>query len=163
MTQRHLLLAAATAASLASGAAAAAEQTTTFDVQIVLEAACAVSADPLLDFGTVGLLGSAVDSSADITVQCTEGAAYTIGLSAGDNGLGVTTARRMLNLTNDITYDLYSDAGRSAHWGNAVAIDTVASVGTGSQQTFTVYGRVPAQDTPPAGTYTDTITVTVTY
>lgn len=163
MTQRHLLFAAATAASLGSGAALAAEQTTTFDVQIILEAACVVSADPLLDFGTVGLLSSAVDSDADITVLCTEGVAYDVGLSAGDNGGGVTTARKMLNATNDITYDLYSDSGRSTHWGDIILTDTLASTGTGANQVFTVYGRVPVQDTPPAGTYTDTITVTVTY
>ncbi|WP_163468383.1 spore coat protein U domain-containing protein, partial [Klebsiella michiganensis] len=28
---------------------------------------------------------------------------------------------------------------------------------------YTVYGRVPVQTTPAPGTYTDTITVTVTY
>jgi spore coat protein U-like protein len=30
-------------------------------------------------------------------------------------------------------------------------------------QNLTVYGRVPSQGTPSAGTYNDTITVTVTY
>ena len=163
MTQRPLLIAAAAAAALGGNAALAAEQTTTFDVQIVLEAACGVSADQLLDFGTAGLLSSAVDSDADITVLCTEGVVYDIGLSAGDNGGGVTTARKMLNGANDVTYDLFSDAGRSSHWGDIIDTDTVSATGTGANQTFTVYGRVPVQDTPPAGTYTDTITVTVTY
>ena len=32
-----------------------------------------------------------------------------------------------------------------------------------SNQGLTVYGRVPGQTTPSAGTYNDTITVTVTY
>jgi spore coat protein U-like protein len=163
MSKQHRIIAAAIAASFGSSAALAAEETTTFGVQIVIEAACTVSADPLLDFGTAGLLNAAVDSTADLTVQCTEGVDYDIGLSAGDNGGGVTTARAMVNGASDVTYDLYSDALRSAHWGDTIDTNTVASTGTGANQTFTVYGRVPAQDTPPAATYTDTITVTVTY
>jgi len=39
----------------------------------------------------------------------------------------------------------------------------VANTGTGSSQSFTVYGRIPTQTTPSPDTYTDTITVTVTY
>ncbi|MCE3520182.1 spore coat protein U domain-containing protein, partial [Escherichia coli] len=35
--------------------------------------------------------------------------------------------------------------------------------GSGAAQPYTVYGRVPVQTTPAPGTYTDTITVTVTY
>jgi spore coat protein U-like protein len=163
MSRQHRVIAAAIAASLGSGAAVAAETTTTFGVQIAIEAACTVSADPLLDLSTVGLLNSAVDSTADLTVLCTDGVAYNIGLNAGANGGGVTLARAMVNGTDDVTYDLFSDVGRSTHWGNTILVNTVASTGTGANQTFTVYGRVPVQDTPPAGTYTDTVTVTVTY
>ena len=39
----------------------------------------------------------------------------------------------------------------------------VGATGSGVSQSFTVYGRVPAQSTPAAGSYTDTIKVTVTY
>jgi spore coat protein U-like protein len=39
----------------------------------------------------------------------------------------------------------------------------VSATGNGADQTFTIYGRVPAQTTPAPGTYTDTVTVTVTY
>jgi spore coat protein U-like protein len=39
----------------------------------------------------------------------------------------------------------------------------VSGTGIGSSQNYTVYGRVQAQTTPAPGTYTDTITVTVTY
>jgi len=48
-------------------------------------------------------------------------------------------------------------------WGNTVGTNTVAGTGTGNSQSLTVYGNVPAQATPPAATYNDTITVTVTY
>jgi spore coat protein U-like protein len=48
-------------------------------------------------------------------------------------------------------------------WGNTVGTDTVAATGSGAAQSYTVYGRITAQTTPAPGTYTDTITVTVTY
>jgi len=48
-------------------------------------------------------------------------------------------------------------------WGNTIGTNTVASTGTGAAQSFTVYGRIPSQTTPAPATYTDTITVTVTY
>jgi spore coat protein U-like protein len=39
------------------------------------------------------------------------------------------------------------------------------AAGTGSRlaQNLTVYGRVPAQTTPPDGSYSDTVVLTVTY
>jgi spore coat protein U-like protein len=58
---------------------------------------------------------------------------------------------------------LYSNAGRTTVWGNTVGTDTVAGTGTGATQSLTVYGRVPVQSTPGAGTYTDTVITTVTY
>ena len=58
---------------------------------------------------------------------------------------------------------LYSNSGRTVVWGNTVGTNTIAGTGNGSVHNLTVYGSVPAQTTPAAGTYTDTITVTVTY
>ena len=62
-----------------------------------------------------------------------------------------------------INYSLYTDAGRTTVWGNTVGTDAVSATGNGASQSYTVYGRVPAQTTPAPATYTDTITVTVTY
>lgn len=62
-----------------------------------------------------------------------------------------------------IGYALYRDSGRTQNWGETVGTDTVAGTGDGNVQAITVYGRVPAQATPGVGTYTDSVTVTVTY
>ncbi len=62
-----------------------------------------------------------------------------------------------------VTYELYRNNGRTQRWGAALNNDTVAGNGNGANQALTVYGRVPGQTTPSAGTYNDTITVTVTY
>lgn len=62
-----------------------------------------------------------------------------------------------------VNYNLYREAGRLTNWGNTVGTDTVGGTGTGLVVNSTVYGRVPIQTPPAPGTYTDTITVTVTY
>jgi spore coat protein U-like protein len=62
-----------------------------------------------------------------------------------------------------VSYELYRNSARTQRWGNTLNSDTVIGSGTGGTQNLTVYGRVPAQTTPSAGTYNDTITVTVTY
>ena len=40
---------------------------------------------------------------------------------------------------------------------------TLGGTGTAATQSIPVYGRVPAQATPPPGTYSDTVVATVTY
>lgn len=61
-----------------------------------------------------------------------------------------------------VTYGLYKDAARSQPWGSA-GTQLVTGSGAGAAQNLPVYGRVLPQSTPPAGSYTDTVVVTVTY
>jgi spore coat protein U-like protein len=122
---------------------------------------CSVTATAL-DFGTVGLLLASTPGTSTIGVQCSSGSAYNIGLDQGLNGATITT-RKMALGANLIGYQLYSNAARTTVWGNTVGTNTVAGSGNGSVQNLTVFGSVPAQATPSAGTYTDTIIVTVTY
>ena len=78
--------------------------------------------------------------------------------------VGVTAQAADADATNNtVTYSLYSDVSRSVVWGTTVGVDTVAATGNGAAQSYTVYGRIPAQSTPAPATYSDTITVTVTY
>jgi spore coat protein U-like protein len=115
----------------------------------------------MLDFGTQGPLVANIDQTSTITVTCTTGAAYNVGLDGG--GSGNINARRMINGTNNVGYQLYSNSARTNVWGNTVGTDTVAGSGNGTSQTLTVYGRVPPQTTPVAAVYNDTVNVTVTY
>jgi spore coat protein U-like protein len=69
----------------------------------------------------------------------------------------------MTSGTATVGYRMYVDASHATNWGNTVGIDTISGAGTGSQQTLTIYGRIPAQATPAAATYSDMVTVTVTY
>jgi spore coat protein U-like protein len=115
-----------------------------------------------IDFGTHGLLSTSIDSSATVAPQCTNTTPYQIGL---DNGLhAVGNTRRMRSAGGrHVTYELYRDAGRSQRWGNTVNTDTVSATGDGSAQSLPIYARVAPQTTPPEGTYSDTVTVTIYY
>ena len=125
-------------------------------------AKCTVGTATDLDFGSVpGLLRTATDKTSLVRMTCTNRAAYQVGLNNGQNASGTT--RRMSSGSGFVTYDLYRDNPRSLHWGNTLNSDTAAGTGSGSEQTMTVYGRVPAQTAVRAGAYSDIVTVTVTY
>lgn len=170
MDRMHSKLAAAAVGAMfgmTAGSAFAADVTDTFNVMIVIENSCVIDAGLTtdMDFSTQQLLTSNFDAQSAIGVTCTTDLPYTIGLSAGLNATGGTNTRRMANAgdTAFVAYDLYQDVSGGAHWGNAIGTDTKGATGTGAAQTHTVYGRVASQTTPPAGTYEDTITVTVDY
>ena len=141
----------------------AATATSTFTVQVSITATCTINSASTLNFGTVGVLAGNTDQTSTIQVTCTNTTPYNIGLNAG-TGTGATVAvRKMTSGANTVNYSLYSNSGRTTVWGNTIGTDTQAATGNGSAQSYTVYGRVPAQATPAPGTYTDTITVTLTY
>ncbi len=124
--------------------------------------ACYVSTATDLSFGSVASLASAQNQVSAITLHCPSSTPWDLGLNNGSNANGST--RRMTDGSGHyITYLLYRDSARSTPWGNTVGTDTVHGTGTGSTQTETVYGQVPAQSVPAGGTYSDTVTVTLTY
>ena len=142
----------------------AATSTTTFTVSADVTADCSVSANNL-DFSTYDPTSSNNDdATTTIDITCTSTTPFDIGLNAG-TGTGATVTTRILtNGASTLNYSLYQDSSRTTVWGNTPATDTVSSTGTGSAQQFTVYGRLPgSQPAAIPGTYTDTITVTVTY
>lgn len=122
---------------------------------------CSVIAQDM-DFGSHGVLREAVDATGGVEVTCTTGTPFNVGLNNGLQGQG-PTQRRMTLGGETITYGLYQDAARSLPWGDTIGVNTQTGVGAGGAQQFPVYGRVPAQRTPRAGTYRDTVVVTVTY
>jgi spore coat protein U-like protein len=137
--------------------------TANLGVQMAVTASCAIGSVGALSFGTSGLLTTAVDATTTLGVQCTTGTTYNVGLNAGTGAGATVAARTMSNGASTLVYTLYSKSARTTVWGNTVNTDTVSGAGTGSVQTYTVYGRAPAQTTPAAGVYSDTVTVTVTY
>jgi spore coat protein U-like protein len=162
--RKELLSILAACLGLTSGAAYGSTTTDPFTVQMTITASCVINSAGTLNFGSSqGVITSAVPGTSTIQVQCTNTTPYNIGLNAGTATGATVTTRKMTNAGNTISYALYSDAAMTTNWGNTVGTDTVAATGNGASQPYTVYGQVPAQTTPAPATYTDTITVTVTY
>jgi len=142
-------------------AAWAASTTTTFNVTATVVATCTVSATNVA-FGNYG--STQLDSTGAVSIACTNLAPYTIELDAGAGSGATVAARKMTGPSSQtLGYSLYQDASRTLLWGTTAGSNSVAGTGNGATQSLTVYGRVPATQYPTAGSYTDTVTVTVTY
>lgn len=164
MSPRTILLTGAAVLAAGASPALAATQTTQFQVTLTVQAECKLTSATDLAFGTTGVIQSAINASSAIGVQCTNTTPYNIGLNAGAGSGASVTSRKMTAGTGaTINYELFRDSARTAVWGDTVNSNTVSGTGTGAVQTLTVYGRVPAQTTPAAGNYADTVQVTVTY
>lgn len=146
----------------ASGAHAA-EETAQFQVRMVIEESCTISSAPTdIDFLThTRSTGTPVTATGTLSVNCSEGTPYQIGL---DSGIHSESAgeRRMSNGSVLVPYNLYQDATRTNRWGNTEGTDMKSAVGTATDQDHTVFGEVPSTNFP-AGTYTDTVTARVVY
>lgn len=111
-------------------------------------------------FGSYDTLNSsALDGVGSISVTCDATASFTISLSTG---AGTYSARKMVSGTDALTYNLYSDSSRLLVWGDGSGSTTTVTA-VAASGTFTVYGRIPARQNVPAASYSDTITVTVSY
>lgn len=145
--------------------AAAATTSTTMAVSATVLTSCTAGASPLAFGNYDPSATSPTDATTTVTVTCTGNATAVIGLDKGVNGTS-TTAREMILTggTSKLNYALYQDAAHTLNWGNTAGTDTVSgSVTLATPLTETVYGRIAAGQTPNAGSYTDTVTVTVTY
>ena len=106
--------------------------------------------------------GGAIDATAALSVTCTHTTPYSVGLSAGSNADASNAgARTMKSGSNVLPYQLYQDASRSKVWGDGS--DAYSGVGTGSAQSLTIYGRLPSVAGVVPGSYSDTVTVTVSF
>jgi len=132
---------------------------------------CGVSVGTL-PFGTHNpLAGSATDSSTTLSLSCGGVAGllipYELALNGGGSGNPAT--RRMTSGANTLPYGLFKDSGRSQPWGDVGALLILDSIlldvlGLSPPRQHTVYGRIPPGPTTAVpGSYSDTITVTVTY
>lgn len=143
----------------------AATATGSFTVQATINSACNVSATTL-NFGTYNPgNASALSGSSTISVYCTSGSAYTASLNVGSGG-GTFAGRTLSNGSDTLSFNLYRDAAYSQIWGDGTASTyTVAGTGAGllTANTLTVYGQIPISQDKAAGTYSSTITVTVSY
>ncbi|HEY0209194.1 Csu type fimbrial protein [Acerihabitans sp.] len=151
-------------ATVASPAFAAGTATTNIAVTAAVESACTIATTTMVFPAYTGT--AVVDTTATLSLTCTNAAPYVVALGAG-TGDGATTALRVMtgSVTGSVlNYGLYQNAGHTTSWGDTAGTDTVAGTGNGTAQDITVYGEIAAnQLSSVVGNYTDTVAVTVTY
>jgi spore coat protein U-like protein len=160
----------------AASGASAATATSTFTVSANVLKTCSVSATNLA-FGNYTPGSGALTSTSTVSVLCTNGTAFTAALNAGSS-TGGTVAQRLLAESGGpgtLQYNLYTTAAHNTVWGDgtgssATEAGTGAGMAAANAQSLTVYGQLPDNATNQAApvtgattTYSDTITVTVTY
>jgi spore coat protein U-like protein len=135
--------------------------TTSFQVTAIIAPSCTITTSPLAFGNYTGLV---LNSTTTILVTCSKSSTYNVGLNAGTSTGATVTNRSMSGPSSALlNYKLFSNAGLTTNWGNTVGTDTVAGTGSGASQSLTVYGQVPAGQLVRPGSYTDTITATLTY
>jgi spore coat protein U-like protein len=135
--------------------------TTSFLVTANVQAACTIAATNLV-FGSYSQ--AQLDGQSQISLTCTNGTTWNVGLNEGTFPGATVTTRRMTGPgTSSLSYSLFRDATRTLNWGNTVGSDTVSGTGTGSLQTVPVFGRVPPSQPAGPGGYRDTIIGVITF
>lgn len=125
-----------------------------FTANFVIPGSCQVETTSDVDFGALdaGPLATHRDATGNITVKCTSGTDYTVYLGDGQNADG---SRRMRNGAAYLPYQLYKDAARSQVWDNTGGPGVVggsggvSGTGTNTNQSMTVFSRIPAGTVVP--------------
>ena len=160
ITIRHAALA-AVALAVIGGPALAGTATSTLSVRVVVQPTCTI-AGGTLDFGnyTSGQTGDLNGFTQLAYSNCPAGQ-LRFQLDGGTGGS--TTARKMSNGSGSLlNYRIFRDSARTQNFGQGSEsrIITQAAAGSGN---VAIYGRIPAAQAVPAGTYTDTVVVTVDF
>jgi spore coat protein U-like protein len=108
------------------------------------------------------------DGTGTVNLACpTAVTAPVVALSKG--GSATYSPRRMTNGTFNLTYNLYTTSARTTIWGDGTGgtVTQTLSGGTisGGTRNFSrsIFGRVPGSQNVGAGSYSDSITLTVTF
>ncbi len=151
--------------ALFAAPASAATVSGSLPVSATVTANCTLSTSALA-FGNVNTIsGSNVDGTGGLSIVCTNGTAWSAAAGVGAGSGASFASRRMSAGANLLNYNLYTSAAYSSVWGDGTASTaTITGTGTGATQSVTVYGRVASgQTSVPAGSYADTVAITITY
>lgn len=132
------------------------------------EAACDV-ATTNIHFGVYDVFSnSPKDSTATISVDCDEApppiVTIRIGPSSGSGGF-LPRQMRHATRTDRLSYNLFIDSSMSVVWGDGTGGTATVSHKVTKNKTWvaTLYGRIPSGQDVSAGSYSDTVSVTITW
>ncbi|TXK62339.1 Csu type fimbrial protein [Alkalisalibacterium limincola] len=157
---------------VAQAFAAGSPQSSNFDVTATVLGSCVITDTQNIDFGQYdpadANLTAHRDAEGSVTVRCVRGTAVTVSLGQGNNQADgsscATPLRQMAAGTERLGYGLYQDATRNTPWGCDAANQQEFTAASPSTPTvLTTFGRIPGGQDVAAGSYTDRVTVDVTF
>jgi spore coat protein U-like protein len=144
-----------------AGASVSAQETDVLTVQVTVQESCSIEGSTI-DFGTYSA-GQQAALDAEGTISYTNCAAGTLTVSLDGGTVGTVANRSMGNGNGDsLSYQLYRNSARNQVWGTGgEAMELVLLVPDSGS--VPVYGTIPGGQNVPAGSYSDTVNVTLTF
>lgn len=131
-------------------------------------AACSVSATGV-NFGAYDVfVTTPLDSTGTVTVTCDQAPPADIVVAIGPSGTSggfIPRQMRSASSPDRLNYNLFVNAGRSTVWGDGAAGTSTVflkNVKKNRPAVTTIYGRIPAGQDVSVGSYSDSLTVTIT-
>lgn len=143
--------------------------TSVISLSLTISPDCVINA-PNLDFGSAPLISGFDPVTQTLSVRCTKGQSYSVGIGNGMHASG--TQRRLEAGGNYLLYELYQGPSSQMRWGSqgsARRASGQADLQPGNYdgltwQGFTYRAEIlPNQSTPPPAIYTDTLVVDVAF
>lgn len=129
------------------------------DVSATIIPFCTIYSDNI-NFGAYNIAKS--DETTVISVLCTKGTEFIIGLDNGSYKNSDFNIRTMKYKSSYLNYGLYQDKSRTINWGDGTS-NSLFAVGTGTKQMFTIYGQILDNQIVPPGNYLDTVNISLTF
>jgi spore coat protein U-like protein len=144
-------------AILAAGSAFAQSATGTFTVTATVAKTCTVSASSVTLPPYDSTAGTVSEGTTTVNVACTRRTPYTVALASTGNRWQLSPASG----ADRLNYEIYSDSSHDTRWNERTS---VAGTGAGHvPNQHVAYIRVPASQDAAEGSYSDTVTMTVSY
>lgn len=144
--------------------------TATFQVSASVVAGCVVSGTNTGVFGTLNFgtqsgvasssASAALAQSTTLTLACTPGTALSMSINGGSNYTSTRNLKHTSN-TNTVAYSLYTNAAHTV----PIPVNTpvALSYSNANNIVLPIYGLLTLPGPTRAGTYTDTLTVTLSW
>jgi spore coat protein U-like protein len=134
---------------------------TAFPVSLTVNSACTINSGPTAVTFAASNLTAPADQTSSVSITCTSTTPYNVYFTSA-NTVTSNTTRELLNGTNSISYQILNTSSSNTPIGNTAATG-ISATGTGAAAVTNLGFHVSSYGTPVPGTYTDTVTLNVTY
>ncbi|MDA8481128.1 spore coat U domain-containing protein [Citrobacter sp. Awk 4] len=139
---------------------------TTLQLILTVTNDCITITAPNVNFGSAPLVKNFPTITQSVSVTCTKGSTYSVGINNGSNASG--NVRNMASGGNRLSYEIYKGS-TTERWGSSgterwASSDSSSLSSDGLLRTYNYTAKIlNTQTTPPAGTYTDTVVVDIAF